>query len=140
MGSNNTTPIAAAKGLAIEAGRRSANKAYARPHFGPRGGYAFGPENAPSVRLPGPSHYASMGQGITSFAFHALDPMRKRSGRPGRQNIGRKEVKTVFDPDQGKSFLEWVLILLRLFREIRELGPKKEKTPLPPKSSHRKKR
>ena len=105
-----------------------------------RAAKAFGPENTPAVRLPGPSHYASMGQGITSFAFHALDPMRKRSGRPGRQNIGRKEVKTVFDPDQGKSFLEWVLILLRLFREIRELGPKKEKTTLPPKSSHRKKR
>ena len=90
---------------------------------------AFGPEKAPAVRLPGPSHYASMGQGITSFVFHALDPMRKRSGRPGRQNIGRKEVKTVFDPDQGKSFLEWVLIFLRLFREIRELAPKKETAP-----------
>ena len=119
MGSNNTTPIAAAKGLAIEAGRRSANKAYARPHFGPRG-IAFGPEKRNlAVRLPGPSHYASMGQGITLFAFRALDPMRKRSGRPGRRKHWSKGwVEKMVDPDQGKGFLEWVFLLLRLFREL----------------------
>ena len=128
------------KGPCDRGGQAQRQQGLRPPALWPVRRQAFGPENTPAVRLPGPSHYASMGQGITSFAFHALDPMRKRSGRPGRQNIGRKEVKTVFDPDQGKSFLEWVLILLRLFREIRELGPKKEKTPLPPKSSHRKKR
>ena len=47
--------------------------------------YAFGPENAPAVRLPGPSHCASMGQGTATPVFNALDPMRKRSGRPGRR-------------------------------------------------------
>ena len=86
---------------------------------------AFGPENAPAVRLPGPSHCASMGQGITLFAFRALDPMRKRSGRPGRRKHWSKG---------------WVFLLLRLFRELRELFTQKEKTPLPPQSSKRKRR
>ena len=37
-----------------------------------------------------------MGQGITSFVFHALDPMRKRSGRPGRQTlVERKGIMTM---------------------------------------------
>ena len=102
---------------------------------------AFGPENAPAVRLPGPSHCASMGQGITLFAFRALDPMRKRSGRPGRRKHWSKGwVEKMVDPDQGKGFLEWVFLLLRLFRELRELFTQKEKTPLPPQSSKRKRR
>ena len=129
------------KGPCDRGGQAQRQQGLRPPALWPVRRQAFGPENAPAVRLPGPSHYASMGQGITSFVFHALDPMRKRSGRPGRRKHWSKGwVEKMVDPDQGKGFLEWVFLLLRLFRELRELFTQKEKTPLPPQSSKRKRR
>ena len=40
--------------------------------------------------------------------------------------------------DQGKFLLEMAVLILRFLREIREIWPKKEKTPTPHKPSKQK--
>ena len=131
------------KGPCDRGGQAQRQQGLRPPALWPVRRQAFGPQKTKRTTFASPAlpiMLAWVKGSLRSF-FTPFDPMRKRSGQSGRRKHWSKGwVEKMVDPDQGKGFLEWVFLLLRLFRELRELFTQKEKTPLPPQSSKRKRR
>ena len=90
------------------------------PRSSPRGDMPSGRKTPPPFASPALPIVLAWVKGrlrpfLTPLTLCANDPGDRGGASTGRKGGWKRKM---MDTDQGKSFLEWVLIFLRLFREI----------------------